>query len=401
MDGAIGERRFAVWMAVVLGVQVLISTEVLFAGLLFGFATLGLAFWLVPDRREAIRRLVPVTLLAGGAAALVLSPFLYEAVRGLHTHTTVDWPVTARIMSADPLNYVLPTQITWIGGATFKTLSAKFNSPNGGLGGNLSESGAYIGLPLLALAVWFLVRTWSRPASRVALAALALIFVASLGAFLHVAQPSSIPDHDYDPSIPLPWAVVAYLPVFDHLLPVRFAMFFVLIVAVFVAKALARPGRGAAFRWVVAGAGVLALVPSLTGPYWNGTASTPFFKDGDYKRYIRPNEIVLTFPFLAGDGMAWQAETDFYFRQANGYISAEVPPEFWQDPVVRNLLSAGGEGTVPPSKLNAAIRDFLVRHHVGVVMLDRTRAGWWEGTLDQQHFEKHVDGPIVLYRTGL
>ena len=120
---------------------------------------------------------------------------------------------------------------------------------------------------------------------------------------------------------------------FDHLLPVRFAMFASLIVGVLVAQALARPGRGAALRWAVAGAGVIALLPSFDGPYWNGAAaSTPFFEDGTYKRYLRPHEIVLTFPILGGDGMEWQADTDFYFRQANGYLSAEVPPEAWAEP---------------------------------------------------------------------
>jgi hypothetical protein len=402
MDGGIAARRFVVWLAAIFALQVLISTEILFSGLIFGFATLALAFWLVPDGREAIRQLVPLVFLAGGAAIVVLSPFIYEAVRGLHTHTTVVWPVTARIMSADPLNYVIPTEITWIGGGLFKSLSIKFNSPNGGLGGNVAESGAYIGLPLLALTGWFLVRTWSRPSSRLALAALALIFVASLGAFLHIAEPSAASDHDYSTMIPLPWAAVAYLPVFDHLLPVRFAMFAFLIVGVVVAQALARPGRGAAVRWVVAGLGVLALVPSFNGPYWNGkSAEKPFFEDGTYKRYIKPGEVVVVFPILDGDGMEWQSDTDYYFKMASGYISAEIPPEFWNDLVVRNLLNAVGKGPIPDEQLHSAIRDYLERHHAGAVMLDRTKAGWWESILDGMHMRKNVVGGIVLYRTGL
>jgi hypothetical protein len=402
MDDAIGERRFVVLMALVFALQVGISTEVLFSGLMFGFATFVLAFWLVPDRRDAIRRAVPLILLAGGAAMLVVSPFLYEASRGLGLHTTVDWPITARIMSADPLNYVVPTKNTWIGGGAFDSLSNKFNSASGGLGTNLSESGAYVGLPLLALAGWYLVRTWSRPASRLALAALLLIFVASLGAFLHVAEPSSLPEHDYHRMIPLPWAALAYLPVFDHLLTVRFAMFFSLILGVVIAQALARPGRGTGLRWAVAGVGVLALLPSFNGPYWNGPASsTPFFEDGTYKRYLQRGEIVLTFPVLSGDGMAWQADTDFYFTQANGYLSGEVPPEAWNDPVLRNMLTPTGDGPIPPEQLPAAIRDYLERHHVGAVILDPTRAAAWEPILDEVHLRKDAVGGVVIYRTDM
>ena len=402
MDGAIGERRFVVLMAIVFAVQVGISTEILFAGLMFGFAVLALAFWLVPDRRTAIRRTVPLILLAGAAAVVAVSPFLYEASRGLRVHTTVDWPITARILSADPLNYVIPTEITWIGGGAFKSLSIKFNSASGGLGGNVSEAGAYVGLPLLALTGWYLVRTWKRPASRLTLAALALVFVASLGAFLHIAEPSSLPEHDYHRMIPLPWVVLAYLPVFDHLLTVRFAMFVSLIVGVVVAQALARPGRGAAVRWVVAGAGVLALLPSFNGPYWNGEASsTPLFEDGTYKRYIRSGDVVLTFPVLGGEGMEWQANTDFYFRQAGGYLSAEVPGEAWNDPVMRNLVGPTGKGPIPREQLPAAIRDFLERHHVTAVILDRTKAGPWEPILDELHMQKDVVSGTVIYLTGL
>jgi hypothetical protein len=402
MDGAIAERRFVVLMAALFALQVLISTEILLSGLVFGFAALGLAFWLAPSRRDAIGRTVPLVLLAGGAAALVLSPFLYEAARGLSNHTSVDWPTNAKVLSADPLNYLIPTEITWIGGGAFKSLGAKFNSPNGGLAGNLSESGAYVGLPLLALTGWFLVRTRKRPWSRVALAMLAVIFVASLGAFLHVAEASSVPDHDYSHTIPLPWIVVAHLPVFDHLLPVRFAMFFSLIVGVVVAQALARSGRGARLRWAVAGVGVLALVPTFNGPYWNGpAAASPLFDGGAYKRYIRPDEIVLAFPLLSGDSMQWQADSDYYFRMAAGYISGEVPPPFWRDPVVRNMLSATGHGPIPRRQLPGAIRDFLERHHVGAVIVDRTRAGWWEGLFDQLHLRKDQFGGTRLYRTGL
>ena len=73
--------------------------------------------------------------MAGAAAALVLSPFLYEAFRGLGAPPSLDWHATARMFSADPLNYVVPTPITWLGGGWAEPLSAKFNTANGGLSG--------------------------------------------------------------------------------------------------------------------------------------------------------------------------------------------------------------------------------------------------------------------------
>jgi hypothetical protein len=400
LDEAISVRRFVVLMAAIFALQVLISTEVLFAGLIFGFTALLVAFWLIPARRKAIQATVPPLLLAGAAAALVLSPFLYEAFRGLGPQPSLDWPANARRFSADPLNYFVPTPTTWLGGGWAKSLSANFNSIDGGLTGTASESGAYIGLPLLALAGWFLFRTWTRPASRVALVVIVLVFVASLGAHLHIVEPPLRPDFDYYPKIPLPWAAFAHLPVFDHLLPVRFAMFISLVVGVLVAQALAMPAAGRVWiRWLVAGLGVVALLPAFSGSYWSGKATaTPFFEDGTYKRYIQRDEIVLAFPLLSGQSMAWQANSDFYFRMASGYMSAEVPPDFWRDPVVGNMLSQYGTGPIPREHLNDAVRDFFDRHHVGAVVLDPSTAAWWEGILDGMHLRKDEIGGVLLYR---
>jgi hypothetical protein len=400
LDEAISVKRFVVLMALVFALQVLISTELLFAGLVFGFAALLVAFWLIPARRRAIRATIPPLLLAGAAAALVLSPFLYDAFRGLGVESSLDWPARARVFSADPLNYVIPTPLTWVGGGWAEPLSAKFNTTNGGLSGFYSESGAYVGLPLLALAGWFLFRTWERRSSRVAFVVLGLIFVASLGAHLHVAEAPAQADDDYHPQLALPWAALAHLPVFDHLLPVRFAMFAALIVGVLVAQALAMPAAGRPWgRWLVAGVGVVALLPTFSGPYWSGkTTATPFFEDGTYKRYIKRDEIVLAFPLVSGDSMFWQANSDFYFRMASGYLSAEIPPDFLHDPVAANLLSPDGSGPIAREHLPAAMRDFLERHHVRAVVYEPSPLAWWEGVLDELHLRKYEVGGVVLYR---
>jgi hypothetical protein len=399
LDEAISVRRFVALIAAVFAVQVLISTEVLFAGLIFGFTALLVAFWLLPARRKAIKATIPPLLLAGAAAALALSPFLYEAVRGLGPQPSLDWPSTARVFSADPLNYFIPTPITWLGGAWTNAVASRFNSFDGGLSGNFYESGAYIGLPLLALAGWFLYRTWERPASRFALVVVVIIFVASLGAHLHISNPPSPGARDYDPAIWLPWAAFAHLPVFDHLLPVRFAMFASLIVGVLVAQALAMPAPGAWGRWLLAGVGIVALLPTFSGSYWSGRATaTPFFHKGTYTRYIKRDEIVLTLPLNTGDIMAWQASSDWYFRMASGYISAEVPPDFWHDPVVQNMLRPTAVGPIARERLPVAVRDFLDRHRVGAVVVEPSTAPGWEGVLDEMHLRKDEVGGVLVYR---
>ena len=143
----------------------------------------------------------------------------------------------------------------------------------------------------------------------------------------------------------------------------------------------------------------MALLPTFSGSYWSGKATaTPFFDQGTYKRYIKRDEIVLAFPLQSGDSMVWQANSDWYFRMASGYISAEIPPEFLQDPVAQNLLGPDGSGPIAREHLLAAFRDFLDRHHVGAVVFQPEPGAWWEDVLDQLHFPKERIGGVVLYR---
>jgi hypothetical protein len=101
---------------------------------------------------------------------------------------------------------------------------------------------------------------------------------------------------------------------------------------------------------------------------------------------------------MSGDSMAWQANSDWYFRMPSGYISAEVPPDFFQDPVVHNMLGEGGSGPIARQNLPAATRDFLDRHQVGAVVSEPSFGAWWEGVLDKLHLRKDHVGGVVLYR---
>jgi hypothetical protein len=82
----------------------------------------------------------------------------------------------------------------------------------------------------------------------------------------------------------------------------------------------------------------------------------------------------------------------------SGYISAEVPPDFFHDPVVHNMLSTDGSGPIAPENLPAAMRDFLDRHRVGAVVAEPVFGAWWVGVLDKLHLRKNQVGGVVLYR---
>jgi hypothetical protein len=51
-----------------------------------------------------------------------------------------------------------------------------------------------------------------------------------------------------------------------------------------------------------------------------------FLTDGMYRRYLHPGEIVVVLSGRGDAGMLFQADADFYFRIAGGYINASLTP---------------------------------------------------------------------------
>ena len=98
---------------------------------------------------------------------------------------------------------------------------------------------------------------------------------------------------------------------------------------------------------------------------------------------------------LSGDSMVWQANSDWYFRMASGYISAEVPPDFFHDPVVANMLGPDGSGPIARQNLPVACGTSSTATRSGPWC--RAVAGaWWEGVLDEMHLRKDQVGGVVL-----
>src|SRR5581483_7508546 len=146
---------------------------------------------------------------------------------------------------------------------------------------------------------------------------LAVMFVVGLvlelGFGFHVAGKSYFP---------LPWSKVGNLPALNSMLPVRYSMF----VALGAAAAVALWSAGSAprlARIALPALAVAAIVPSVWNTAWHEHPPRPaFFTARTYKTCLVPNENVLVLPYPRWSrAMLWQAESDFYFRLADGYIS--------------------------------------------------------------------------------
>ncbi len=134
LEGSVGERAFFAALTAGLTAQYLTSLDVLATTSIFGGATLVIAFWLWPERRALILRTTLIIGAAYLAAAVLVSPVLFNMFAYAHTTPAQNNPFFAN----DLISWVLPDS---------SMLVAEGHAPGatppqyGGL--------AYFGIPLL------------------------------------------------------------------------------------------------------------------------------------------------------------------------------------------------------------------------------------------------------------
>src|SRR4051794_3225219 len=189
--GELSRRWFVALMAGAVVLQAGFSPEVLVSFTIIGALTLAAAWQLgdVTARRAIAEGVVPALGIAYAVAAVLIAPYLYYALK----------PGGVPVLSGrsdkfsnDLLAFVVPPRVTAMGGGTFARTTSAFTA-------GFVEGGAYLGLPLLALAGYGAWRLRQELAVRVAVAAALIAALLSLGGRLHVHGATAVP---------LPWALV-------------------------------------------------------------------------------------------------------------------------------------------------------------------------------------------------
>jgi hypothetical protein len=199
------------------------------------------------------------------------------------------------------------------------------------LASNPTEETSFLGLPLIILTVVSLIVLWRRatPGRRATLRALIMVgvvfMVLSWGPRLRVFQ--------YETTIPMPYAALSRLPLFNSALPARFALVVTGVVAVVLALAadrlLTEPVRPTQLHTAFAAGFAVALVPIVPLPLLT-THRAPepaFISQGLWKAYVPEGGVLSALPFAvntADDGQRWQAYTmargGRQFRMPGGYF---------------------------------------------------------------------------------
>lgn len=307
LQRSIRRRTFVVLLGVAIAWQLAIATEVAFT-MTFALAVcLVVAFALVPGLRSQLLGLLRPLAYSYAVGALLAAPLLAYILKNRQpVGNPPAW------FPGDLLNIVSPTSLTWINTSWSERMAGQFRTWSG-------ESGLYLGLPLLAIVVWF---AWSQRRSR---ATWVLAVVLALALFFSLGTELDIAGTRY---AWLPWNAVTHLPLFDSTIPVRFSLYAALAAAIIAALWSASAAIPRAVRLLVTAAAIAALVPNVTlGNAWFKQPERPaFFTSGLYRQCFVPGDNVLMLPIPGQtDAMLWQAEAGYSFRMADGYISA-VPP---------------------------------------------------------------------------
>ncbi len=355
-EGSVSRWWYTGLLALVLVLQFGISTEL--------FATLALVtvivFLLAALLLDAPARFVPLaeyTALAYAAVAVVVSPYLFHAFGGSSAPPVR--PHAARHI-LDLANIINPTKTTWLRPPNSAAITSHFTS-------GIDEIGGYLGIPLLVLLL--LAVTTMRPGRArrgVWMLALAALIADALAAGPEITENG----HKLGTGL---WSLFQHLPAIGEAIPVRFAMYAVLFIALIAALWLAEPGYRL-WRFVLAGAAIVCFLPNPSGAFWTAHVRQPsFFKTAAYKRVIKPGDVALVFPYAdrVSWSMLWQGETGFRFRMIGGHIGQAIIPSECKWAGDWESLAGG----TPPGGA-AGFRRFLLSHHVNVIVEAPSTTTW-------------------------
>ncbi|MGX6601756.1 DUF2079 domain-containing protein [Micromonosporaceae bacterium Da 78-11] len=329
----------------VLGLLLAIGFSVAAEGLFFTALAGGLflIIWsLARATRSEARAALPTVLAGLGVTAVVAGALLAYP---LYMHFA--GPQTFSGTGFDQRQYV-EDSMAYLAYSD-RTLAAAAGLDNA-LSPNRTEETSFFGVPLLLLVIGSLILLFRRaaPGRRATLRALSIIAVVflllSLGPRLHYFE--------HDSYLPMPYALLARLPLFDSALPARFALVLVgvfgivlaLVVDLLVDKreAFSKKARFAFAFWFA-----LALVPIFPIPllYTERVPELKFIADRTWERYVPEDGVMSALPFalnVTADGQRWQAYTI-----ARGGRQFRIPDGYFLGPDVDGKEGKGRVGAVP------------------------------------------------------
>ena len=329
--------KLGLCIAGLLVVQFFISTEVLMTTVIM-VALAGIAALLLCPRRILDGWRYVMTALGIGAAAtaalLGWPAWIALAGPGRISGLVILTPQAYRADLAGP---IFPTTTQAIAPARAAEISSHFASA-------VSENYSYLGIPLLLATVVGMVLLWRNRTVVVASVISVVAFVLSLGGGLVVAgTPSQGSIGTEATGSWLPGRLLEKLPLFENVIPSRWALstsigvaliFAALLDRIATVRASRRSTRaGIAAAIVLSVVVAIPLLPRL--PLGEASISIDYALPAHMERLVNSTiphgDAAITFPYPTGDNfmrpVTWQAAMDFPFKMPAGYFRVPQGPE--------------------------------------------------------------------------
>ena len=315
----IGRSSFIATLTVLILLQFGISTEVLATSALLGAGTY-FAFFFTHRRSIDMVGLAVDTGISAIACSVLLSPAFYFLWLG--AEQVPDEINSSIAYSNDLLGFIVPLHTTWIGGEALQFVTSRFDA---------SEQNAYLGFPLILLAVTayraLRSQSWTKPLIATTIGAA----IASLGPGLWI--------NGHLLRIPMPWAIVSSIPLIHHALPGRLALYTSLGVTILIGMSLA--SLPSLLKYGLAAMSAVFILPNANAFSFGSYKTPAVFADPSSAEEIGENGAVLVLPYgIAGNSILWQLRSDMRFKMAGGYIG--FTPRYFSGFPAENYFSGGG-----------------------------------------------------------
>jgi len=338
--------RNGIWLGVMAAAQIFISEEALVDA---AITAVLLLIVLALSKRQQVRSRVRPSAIGLGTAAvvgLVLSvrglwvQFHGVAAKGAAATTIISYHGKLTNLGTLPIAFVNPSEGVLLHTTGMGHLANNYPQP-------LPEYLAYLGVPLIIVLLFAIIRFWHHLPIRVAGVTCLLLEWLGMG-------PRPLQQHLTLPAFLLPWSLIQHLPVLNGMVPDRLAILADACAAAVLAFALdlARSRRYAPFsRWhagaaIATGIAVFALLPLIPAPY-DPVPVNPVpagYAATFTALHLAPNARVLLapYPYSGTSGvMRWQAETGEPASMIGGDFIAPNQPG--------RLGRAGRSGMTPTS----------------------------------------------------
>ncbi|GAA3340947.1 glycosyl transferase [Amorphoplanes nipponensis] len=188
-----------------------------------------------------------------------------------------------------------------------------------------TEDNSFFGLPMLVLTGVCVALLWRNLAARAAAIAGLVLLIMSMGPELRVGG--------HDTGIPLPFALIAHLPVIDLVSVTRFAMVPATVIGLLLALAADRfpllgRRRRAAF-WIGLAVAIVPVLPKPL-PVVEADPLPPFIAQRMWREYVPAGRTLVTVPLpevtTGRSGMRWFALSGLDYAVPRGYFMGPANP---------------------------------------------------------------------------